>query len=261
MVGLRRVENFLEQLLEGSIGRLFRSPLQPAEVAKKLERAMEDNYVVAVDGVIVPNAYEVLLHPNDLASFNAFRGTLTQQMEQWLREVAREERYRFVGPVRVRLASEEGIPRRAIRIQAAIVDAQAEEDSDADGEVYTRDYRVVRTAEGGLACRLKLLTGPQAGQVFIVGGKAATIGRALDNDITIEASDVSRHHARIEQVPGGYRLVDLGSTNGTQVNGRRVTEQTLASGDTLTLGATNIVFQLSDAPAAEPGHGRRHNGT
>lgn len=246
-MGLRRVENFFEQMLEGSIGRLFRSPIQPAEIAKKLERAMEENYVVAVDGVIVPNTYEVLLHAQDLAGFAAFRAALTEQMESWLREVAREEGYRFVGPVRVRLGSEEGIARRSIRVRAAIHDAQAEDDPGPAGDVYTRDYRVVRTAEGGPACRLKILTGPQSGHVFIVGGKITGIGRALDNDLILESADVSRHHARIEQTPDGYRLVDLGSTNGTLVNGQRIGEGTLSPGDTITLGSTEIAFQVSES--------------
>ncbi len=246
MLGLGRVENFLEQMLEGSIGRLFRSPIQPAEVAKKLERAMEENYVVAVDGVIVPNTYEVLLHPQDLEGFAAFRTALTEQMESWLREVAREEGYRFVGPVRVRLASEEGIGRRTIRVRAAIHDAQTEDEPAPAGEVYTRNYRVVRTAEGSPACRLKILSGPQAGHVFIVGGKVTAIGRALDNDLILESSDVSRHHARIEQATGGFRLIDLGSTNGTFVNGQRLTESMLAAGDTVTLGSTEIAFQMSE---------------
>lgn len=250
---MRRVESFLEQVVEGAIGRLFRSPVQPAEVAKKLERAMEEQYVVAVDGVIVPNSYEVLLHPADLATFTAFRGSLVEEMEQWLREVAREERYRFVGPVSVRFASEEGIPRRSIQVQAAIVDAPTEQAAEpVDDEVYTRDYQVVRTAAGSPACRIKVLTGDQAGHVFIVGGRAATIGRALDNDLVIPSTDISRHHARLEQIADGYRLVDLASTNGTRVNGQPVTEQALAPGDTLTLGATDLSFQIGEEPAPLP---------
>jgi hypothetical protein len=216
---------------------------------------MEENYVVAVDGVIVPNIYEVLLHPHDLTGFTAFRGSLVEEMEHWLREVAREERYRFVGPVSVRFIGEEGVPRRTIRVRAAIVDAQEAPAGPADDEVYTRDYRVVRTAEGSPACRIKVLNGAHAGHVFIIGGRVATIGRALDNDLVIQSTDVSRHHARLEQVPGGYRVVDLGSTNGTLVNGQRVSgDQRLAAGDTLTLGATELAFQMSDEPE-EPGRG------
>jgi hypothetical protein len=161
--------------------------------------------------------------------------------------VAREERYRFVGPVSVRLASEDGIARRAIVIRAAIVDVAPDEPAPTEAnEVYTRNYRVVRTAEGGPACRIKVLTGSQAGHVFIVGGRTATIGRALDNDLVILSTDISRHHARLEQVAGGHRIVDLGSTNGTLVNGRRVNEQHLAPGDTLKLGATELRFQIGD---------------
>jgi hypothetical protein len=249
---LQRIENFFEQLVEGSIGRLFRSPIQPAEIAKKLERAMEENYVVAVDGVIVPNIYDVLLHPRDLAGLASSRAALIEQMEQWLYEVAREERYRFVGPVRVRLLSEEGIARRVIQIRVATVDDVGEPAAPVDDQVFTRDYQVVRTADGTLAYRLKVLTGLHAGQVFIVGGALATIGRALDNDIVLETPDVSRHHARLEQTGGVYRLVDLQSTNGTLLNGRRVATQVLASGDVLTLGATEVAFEVSSAPEVPP---------
>jgi hypothetical protein len=249
---VRRVEGFLEQLFEGSIGRLFRSSIHPAEVAKKLERAMEENYVVAVDGVIVPNEYDVLMHPAELASFTAFRGSLVEEMEQWLREVAREERYRFVGPVSVRFESEESIARRMIQVRAAIVDAPNERAATND-EVYTRDYRVVRSAGGAMACRVKVLTGDHAGHVFIIGGRSATIGRALDNDVVIPAIDISRSHARLEQTPVGYRIVDLSSTNGTRVNGQQVSERMLDSGDTIALGATELSYQLSDdAPAVQP---------
>jgi hypothetical protein len=246
VLSLRRIESFLEGVMEGSFGRLFRSPLQPSEVAKKLERAMEENYVVAIDGVIVPNVYDVVLHPQDLAPLSATQGGLERQMEQWLHEVAREERYRFVGPVQVRLASDGGVPRRTVRIQGAIVDAAADEETTRASDVYTRDYRVIRTAEGGPACRLKLLSGPQAGHVFIIGGKTATIGRSLDNDVVIDSSDVSRRHARLEQTPGGYRLIDLDSTNGTHVNGQRSTQQLLTTGDTIRLGNTELIFQLSE---------------
>jgi hypothetical protein len=252
---VRRIESFLESVLEGLTGRLFRSPLQPAEVARKLERAMEENYVVAADGVMAPNAYDVLLHPQDLKTFADSRAELVAQLEHWLGEVAREERYRFVGPVRVRLLGDDGVARRAILVRAAIVEAEFVAAGADDATVFTRDYRVVRTTAGSAACRLKILTGPQAGQVFVIGGKTATIGRGLDNDLTIESADVSRRHARLEQVDGGYRLIDLNSTNGTLVNGRRVTEHYLAPGDTLTLGATEVSFQVSDTAPA-PGRGQ-----
>jgi hypothetical protein len=242
---LRRIEGLLEQLFEGAVGRLFRSPIQPAEIAKKLERAMADNYVVATDGVIVPNVYDVLLHPQDLVQLTAAQATLASQMEQWLREFAREERYRFVGPLRVRLASEVGIARRSLQVRASIVDDN-DEATVEPSEVYTRDYQVVRTATGTPACRLKVLNGPRAGHVFIIGGKLTAIGRGLDNDLVLPAADVSRHHARLEQAGSSYRLVDLGSTNGTRVNGRRTGEQLLAPGDTVTLGATELVFQLGE---------------
>lgn len=214
---------------------------------------MEENYIVAVDGVIVPNVYELLINPLDLTSLTAQHASLATQLEQWLREVAREEHYRFAGPLQVRLVSSVSVPRRSIEVQAAIVETGSD-DGPLTPEVNSRDYRVVPTqAAGRTVCRVKILTGPQAGQVYIVNGTTTALGRAIENDIVLESADVSRHHARLEAIGATYRLIDLGSTNGTRVNGRRTSEQMLAPGDTITLGATDIVFQLSDEPEMPPG--------
>lgn len=77
----------------------------------------------------------------------------------------------------------------------------------------------------------------------------ATIGRALDNDVVLESNDVSRRHARLEPAGSVLRLVDLGSTNGTRVNGRRVQEHLLRDGDLVEFGSVQLAFHVGDPTA------------
>ena len=84
--------------------------------------------------------------------------------------------------------------------------------------------------------RLKLVDGPRRDQEVLIRKSSTTVGRALDNDVVLEAGDVSRHHARLEYGGGELRLVDLGSTNGSRVNGRRVSEDRVRPGDEIAFG-------------------------
>jgi ABC-type multidrug transport system ATPase subunit/ABC-type multidrug transport system permease subunit len=83
-----------------------------------------------------------------------------------------------------------------------------------------------------------------AGERFVLLNASWTIGRLPDNDLTIAKEAVSRHHARIEAVQGGYRIADLGSQNGTQLNGERLRDESrwLANGDTILIGGEVLRF-------------------
>ncbi len=89
---LDRFEQSFERLMEGSVGRLFRSPVQPAEIGRKLERAMVSNQVVSVDSTLVPNDYRVAMHPQDMVLFVDFVPALCRQMEAWLNDARRRSR-------------------------------------------------------------------------------------------------------------------------------------------------------------------------
>ena len=78
-----------------------------------------------------------------------------------------------------------------------------------------------------------------------------TIGRALDNDIRLQSSRVSRHHTRLETSDGEAWIIDLGSANGTLVNGERVARRLVEIGDTITIGGVDLVLEpegSDDAP-------------
>ncbi|MDQ2786258.1 MAG: DUF3662 and FHA domain-containing protein [Chloroflexota bacterium] len=284
MSGIDRFERLMERAVEGSVGRMFRSQVQPAEIGRRLERAMEARPLVSVDGTIVPNDYRVHLNPEDAVTFKEIEAPLCQSFEQWLGEIAAERGYRFMGPVHVRLVDDPQVGRRDVQVQAALDAPDApsrpmprEREEMPPRGAYPRAAdertrlggppprtRMVAPVAGvpaphapsgplpqGIVAHLAVQTGAFAGRTFPLRFADITIGRALDNDVVLDSNDVSRHHVRIEPAGTLLRLIDLGSTNGTRVNSRRVSEHLLRNGDMVELGSTQLLFRVGD-PAASP---------
>jgi hypothetical protein len=234
---LDRFEQSFERLMEGSVGRLFRSPVQPAEIGRKLERAMVSNQVVSVDSTLVPNDYRVAMHPQDMVLFVDFVPALCRQMEAWLNDLAADRGFSIIDRMRVQIVGDETVPRRAIQVTAAIADRPEFGRDEQEAIQRTELYRVIRETSGMTPVRLKFVGGTQDGQEFVIRKSVTTVGRALDNDIVLESGDVSRHHARFEYIDEALRLVDLNSTNGTRINGKSVRAQsTVRTGDEVTFG-------------------------
>src|SRR5438093_12179065 len=108
--------------MEGSFARLFRSPIQPAEIAKRLEREMEAHPTISVGRTYVPNYYEVALHPEDFAEFEPFRHSLEHNMAEFVSDLASERGYSLVARPRVVLKPDKETPRRGIEIAAQLSD-------------------------------------------------------------------------------------------------------------------------------------------
>jgi pSer/pThr/pTyr-binding forkhead associated (FHA) protein len=233
---LDRFEQSFERLVEGSVGRLFRSPVQPAEIGRKLERAMVSNQVVSVNSTLVPNDYRVAMHPQDMVLFVDFVPALCRQMESWLHDAAEEQGFSAIDRMRVQITGDESVPRRAIQVTAAIADRPDMGRAEQEAIQRTEIFRVIRDTSGMTPIRLRFTTGVQAGTEFIIRKPVTTLGRALDNDIVIESGDISRHHARLELADEQIRVVDLNSTNGTRVNGRAIRSQSVRTGDEVAFG-------------------------
>jgi hypothetical protein len=277
--GIDQFERLMERAVEGSVGRMFRSQVQPAEIGRRLERAMEARPLVSVDGTIVPNDYRVHLNPEDAATFKEIEAPLCQSFEQWLGEIAAERGYRFMGPVHVRLVDDPQVGRRDVQVQTALeAPSPPPRPLERDPIPQRGSYRDERTRLGdssprprmvapvagvpaphapsgplpqGVVAFLAVQHGALAGRTFPLRFADITIGRALDNEVVLDSNDVSRHHVRIEPAGTLLRLIDLGSTNGTRVNGRRVSEHLLRDGDLVELGSTQLLFRVGD-PAASP---------
>ncbi len=218
-MGLQQLEERLERLVEGTLAKPFRSNLQPIEIGRRLTREMDLHRRVGVHGLIAPNAFTVTLAPADVERFTNFIDALSRELADAAREHARAEGYEFVGPVDVQIY--EGTRLRAGR--------------------FTITCEVVEGPEEHVRAELVL---PEGDRVSI-GEEPVVIGRLPECAVVLGDPNVSRRHAEIRHVGEALVVTDLGSTNGTRVNGVAVREQHLASGDEITVGSTTLVLELS----------------
>ena len=205
-------------MVEGAFSRAFKSGLRPVELGRRLIREMDDNRSVDVRGrTVVPNHFTIRVSSTDWAEFNDVSSTLERELGEAAREHARDEGYAFLGPVEVEMAEDETMHTGAFQI----------------------DGRLREGVGGGGSLVLPNLERIPLGQDVI------TIGRRPDSTIVLADPNVSRNHAEIRPAGSGWVLVDLGSTNGSRVNGMRVGTQPLRDGDDITFGNTRIRFEAS----------------
>jgi FhaA, N-terminal domain/FHA domain len=219
-VVLKGFERRLENLVEGTFSRVFRSGLRPVEVGRRLTREMDSNRSVDVNGrVVVPNDFTVWLSPGDHERFAQMEQALVHELCEAAREHARDEAYGFVGPVRVELTPWEKLRTGTFQIEPKMIEGS-----------------------GGVGAGSLILPTQQR---IVLGEQPVVIGRAPECNIQLNDTNVSRRHAEIRPRGTGYALADLGSTNGSRVNGVRVAEQVLQDGDEVLIGNTRILFEAS----------------
>lgn len=219
-MGIRGFEQRLERLVEGTFARVFRSGLRPVELGRRLVREMDANRSIGVSGeAVAPNHFVVELSDADAAQFAEVTESLRRELADAAREHARDEGYAFLGPVGVDVVVGPKLKTGSFRIAAGL-----------------------REGHGGLAPGSLVLPD---GQRIVLGEAIVTIGRLGDSTLMLDDRNVSRHHAEIRPQGTGFVLIDLGSTNGTTVNGERVAERQLRDGDLIEFGAIVIRFEAS----------------
>jgi Protein of unknown function (DUF3662)/FHA domain len=243
MSALSQFESFMENMVEGSVARLFRSPVQPAEIAKRLERAMEAQQTISVRRVIVPNVYRAFLNPQDFAAFQPIRAEMEREMATYLAELAQERNFTMLEHPRVTLAGDADVPRRGIQVIAETVGA-AQPTGGGDRTQIFQPPAAAGVAPAPAQARARLLLATPGGtHVIPLESTQLTIGRGLNNDIILEDTRVSRHHAQLRYRARRFWVADLGSTNGTFVNDEQVAERSLRDGDVISLGGLELTFK------------------
>lgn len=223
--------------MERMFSRAAGSTLQPIEIGKRLTRAMESEQSVGVEGILVPNVYEVFLSPEDYEHFGPARRAHARDLETHLARVVRQRRYHMVARPLVRILVDHGLSPGEVRV----------EPQTADVDTGTRD-RLQHTAI------LPSLNGPlQAGPItpnLVFDGKTYAIlssptrvGRQADNDIVLDDRRVSRHHAEVIDRGGRWVVRDRDSTNGTSVNGKVIKEAVLKPGDRISFGGLEVTWE------------------
>ena len=246
---LRSIDAKIEGLFEGVFGRAFRTHVQPVELARKLAKEMDDHKTVSVSRVYVPNEYTVYLGTADREQFDGYEGSLLGELEEYLAEHAKREKYALLSRPKVLMENDEDLGMGEFGIATRMVQPRGGREgppSDA-GPGATMIYKpkaqeteAVSADELGMEREVVSLT--YEGKEHRVEKRRVLIGRSKECDIQLADTNVSRRHAELRQEGATYWAVDLDSTNGMEVNGRRTKRGKLSDGDTFTLGSTDIVF-------------------
>ena len=246
---LAALERMIERLVERSSARIFRTQIQPLQVQRRVERAMETQRRSVAGRTMVPNRFTVRLNPDDLAALEPIATTLVSDLADAALTFARTHRYALVDRPRVALVPNRAIAVGDIQVDAQFQDAGADASAGVSGAEGANGPAVVsdRTMVFSIpqpdapVAILRELRPDGSEREVSLDGRPLTIGRATDNGLVIQDSRVSRHHARLQARRGTLVLSDLGSTNGSRVNGVTVQEVVLGPGDRIQLGDTVLV--------------------
>ena len=249
---LRTIEQKIEGLFEGIFGRAFRTNVQPVELARKLVKEMDDHRTVSVSRVYVPNEYTVYLSTQDREQFQSYEASLRNELQEYLAEHARREAYALLTPPTVSFETDEdlsigefGIATRVAQGKGTPAQQAPAPQLDA-GATMVYKPRTPLPTEGppaDVAVAQEVVTLTVDGKRHEVDKRRVVIGRSKECEIKLADPNVSRRHAEVRQEGSAYWLVDLDSTNGSAVNGHRTARAKLESGDTITIGSTDLLFE------------------
>ena len=250
---LRSIEQKIEGLFEGLFGRAFRTNVQPVELARKLVKEMEDHRTVSVSRVYVPNEYTVYLSPVDREQFADYENSLRAELQEYLAEHARREGYALLTPPTVRMETDDdlamgefGIATRMVQGERPKTDGAAPIPQVEPGATMVYRPTSPLPADGpapDVALAQEIVTLTVRGKRREITSRRVVIGRAKDCDIQITDPNASRRHAELRQEGAAFWLIDLDSTNGTNVNGHRTARSKLDTGDVITIGSTDLLFE------------------
>jgi len=219
-VGLvQHFERRLEALVEGVFTRTSRAGLEPLELARKLRREMGEHKSVGPRGeVLVPNYFVATVSADDHERFQPIEHAMCSEIAALLRSHAHEQGWVGAGPMEVELAADASVRRGRVVISVSYKEA----DGPTGGTLVLTD-----------------------GTSVLLEKERVVLGRLPECDVVLSDPNASRRHAEVRWDGRGYVLHDLGSMNGTFLNGQQVTEpMPLSPGDVITVGTTPIEVQL-----------------
>jgi hypothetical protein len=239
-----RMEKGIERAVNGAFAKAFRSEVQPVEIASALKREIDDRATIVARGrTLVPNTFVVELGPADHGRLGEWEDALGDELRDVVSEHAGQQQYAFVGPITVVFEQAEDLDTGLFRVRS----------STTKGRVQAAPRTQAAPAQGGLAQgRVPARTGPLhvsldvEGRSHQVSSPVTVIGRGAEADVVVDDAGVSRRHAEVHTDGNRVRVVDLGSTNGTFVDGERVGPQgaPLADGSRITVGRTRVVVRF-----------------
>lgn len=223
-------EKGLERAVNSAFAKTFRSGIQPVEIASALRSELDTKAaVVSRDRILAPNTFRVRLSPADDERMTALGSALPHELDALVQKHARTQGYSFAGPVSITLERDASVATGTLRVDSQTASAD------------TVTWRGVLDIDGTRHPLTKART---------------VIGRGSDADITIPDAGTSRRHVEILWDGERAMVRDLGSTNGTLLNGNRVKEAPLTPDSTVRIGRTDIVFRVVPHATRTPSRGR-----
>ncbi len=219
---LDKLEHSLERAVNTAFAKTFKSGVQPVELTAALRREVDTKAsVVARDRILVPNIFTIGLARADYDRLAGMGATLIEELTRQLTRHAQSQGYQFPGAIQITLESIDGL-------SIGIVSVTSESVSGSVAWVGVLDID---------------------GRRHQLAKSHTVIGRGTDADITVDDSSISRKHIEILWDGSRAEANDLGSTNGSLLNGRKLTRAPLESGSTIEMGATRVTFHLVPKPA------------
>jgi hypothetical protein len=213
---LKSVENRLERIFERTFSRPFRTALQPIEIGTRIVREVDLTRRLSGRGPVSANVIRVWLGPADAERFEGFQKALVSELEESVRQHALSEGYAFVGPVKVEIFVDDDLKAGAVEVKTEFVGGESQP-------------RLIASD----------------GRSFPIGDEPLIIGRSPDVEVVVNDSNVSRQHAEVWRTAQGVAIRDLQSTNGTYVNGHRVSAVSLSPRDDVTVGKLHFRIELA----------------
>jgi hypothetical protein len=256
MKAFARLESLIQEIIERPALLFSPRRVHPLAIANAITRALETEALPLADRTLVPNRYQVRLNPDDASGFETVRPTLEREMAEYVARLALERGLALNGAARVSLEPDATVRPGTVSVSTAFTDEEPESYVAATAlrpppaAGHTERILPVRApaarppeAKGGTAV-LELLDERGAVTDRVPVRSLMVIGRRSTNDVSLADAEVSREHARVEARDGRYFISDLGSTNGTTVNGRPIAAaRALTDGDVIMLGRSRLRFR------------------
>ncbi|GAA0681684.1 antibiotic biosynthesis regulator FhaA [Streptomyces thermocarboxydus] len=250
---LKKFEQRLEGLVNGTFAKVFKSEVQPVEIAGALQRECDNNATIwNRDRTVVPNDFIVELSTPDFERLSPYSGQLGDELAGMVRDYAKQQRYTFMGPIKVHLEKAEDLDTGLYRVRSRTLASSASQAA-APGAAPAAPPAA---RPGGYGYPPAAAPGPVPGGrtrywIEINGTRhqisrpTLVMGRSTEADVRIDDPGVSRRHCEI-RTGTPSTIQDLGSTNGIVVDGQHTTRATLRDGSRIVVGSTTVIYRQAE---------------
>lgn len=240
-MNLDDLESVITKFWEG-IFRKGKRPIQPVEMARALVREMIAQRRVSVSRVYVPNIFEVSLSENDFQTSAPLHGALCEELAVYVKNKAREKEYTLIGRPTINFIEDGSLELGDTTIKSSFsgelpLDEQSEYRSEPSDNTMIFGKKETQGVAAGRNYRIAIVSGPDQGKsIFVQSNEAYYIGRKSTNHLALTDINASREHVKLEKNGDLLQLIDLGSKNGTFVDGIRIEHYDLNTGDEFMIG-------------------------